>query len=114
MASEDEEISREQAGSDSGRTASPTTDCCWSEINQLAAPHLQTTKEEKDGEAMMLTRQVENKRPRHAHIFARDGNDRYIEPQWCSRRLLEEESFVGTIHDPAAGTGRILTSARAA
>src|SRR5262245_65425194 len=57
---------------------------------------------------------IETKRPRRAHIFARAADDRYIEPEWCSRRLLEEESFRGTIHDPAAGTGRILSSARAA
>ena len=57
---------------------------------------------------------IETKRPRRAHIFARAADDRYIEPEWCSRRLLEEESFAGTIHDPAAGTGRILASARAA
>jgi hypothetical protein len=52
------------------------------------------------------------KRPRHAHIFQRDANDRYVEPTWCSWRLLEEESFHGVIHDPAAGTGQILGSAR--
>jgi hypothetical protein len=56
----------------------------------------------------------EMKRPRRTHVFARAVNDRYVEPNWCSRRLLEEESFAGTIHDPAAGTGRILASARAA
>jgi hypothetical protein len=63
----------------------------------------------------MLTRlPIETKRPRRTHIFARDSNDRYVEPEWCSRRLFEEETFRGGIHDPAAGTGRILASARAA
>jgi hypothetical protein len=62
----------------------------------------------------MLTKIEGTKRPRHAHIFSRDKDDRYVEPEWCSRRLLEEETFRGNIHDPAAGTGRILVSARAA
>ena len=55
----------------------------------------------------------EMKRPRHGHIFQRDENDRYVEPTWCSWRLLEEKSFHGAIHDPAAGTGQNLGSARA-
>jgi hypothetical protein len=53
-------------------------------------------------------------KPRQTHIFARDTNDRYVEPQWCSRRLFDVESFSGLIHDPACGTGQIVASARAA
>jgi hypothetical protein len=46
--------------------------------------------------------------------WARNKNDFYIEPEWCSRRLFETEKFRGHIHDPCAGTGRILTEARLA
>jgi hypothetical protein len=54
------------------------------------------------------------KRPRRAHIFDRDSNDRYVEPAWCSRRLFDVEPFVGPVHDPACGTATILATARAA
>src|SRR5262245_54894671 len=53
-------------------------------------------------------------RPRRAHIFARDPNERYVEPAWVSRRLFEVEHFDGAVHDPAAGTGQILATAAAA
>jgi len=36
-----------------------------------------------------MTSIEETRRPRHAHIFQRDENDRYVEPTWCSWRLLE-------------------------
>jgi hypothetical protein len=54
------------------------------------------------------------KRPRRTHIFQRDPGDCYVEPHWCSERLFQEEIFHGPVHDPAAGTGRILKAARAA
>jgi hypothetical protein len=50
---------------------------------------------------------------RNAHIWAPAARDCYVEPEWCSRRLFEAEPFVGEIVDPACGTGRIVTAARA-
>jgi hypothetical protein len=54
------------------------------------------------------------KRPRRSHIFERDRDDFYSEPEWCSRRLFEVEEFTGLIWDPCAGLGTIVRSARAA
>jgi hypothetical protein len=51
------------------------------------------------------------KTPRLAHNFERDENDWYVEPQWCSRRLFEEEKFDGEILDPCCGWGRIVRAA---
>ncbi len=50
---------------------------------------------------------IEVKRVRRSHIFEREGEDFYVEPRWCSTRLLEVEEFFGSIWDPAAGMGRI-------
>jgi len=46
-----------------------------------------------------------------AHIFERDPENYYTEPSWCSERLFDVERFVGPIHDPACGSGRILDAA---
>jgi hypothetical protein len=54
------------------------------------------------------------RRRRNTHIFARARNDLYVEPLWCSERLLAVETFPGTIWDPCAGTGTIPKAARAA
>jgi hypothetical protein len=54
-------------------------------------------------------------RSRRAHIFERDVCGDYVEPLWCSARLLATESFgapSALIFDPAAGWGRILKAAR--
>jgi hypothetical protein len=51
-------------------------------------------------------------RPRASHIWPRHADDWYTEPSWCSSRLFEAEPFVGSIHDPAAGIGRIVDAAR--
>jgi hypothetical protein len=51
------------------------------------------------------------KTPRLAHNFARDEHDWYVEPEWCSQRLFEEEKFEGEILDPACGWGRIVRAA---
>lgn len=53
-------------------------------------------------------------RKRESSIWEREANDWYIEPDWVSARLFEEESFEGCITDPAAGSGRIIRSAHAA
>lgn len=54
------------------------------------------------------------KRERKSHIWAREANEHYVEPRWCSERLFEEEEFWGWVLDPACGFGRIVESARAA
>ncbi|SEQ70927.1 hypothetical protein SAMN05216548_10719 [Faunimonas pinastri] len=51
-------------------------------------------------------------RLKDAKVWARDPDDWYVEPEWCSRRLFEVEPFTGTIHDPACGFGRIVEAAR--
>ena len=50
-------------------------------------------------------------RPLNAQIWDRVDDDWYVEPEWCSRRLFEEEAFAGEIHDPCCGIGRIVKSA---
>ena len=42
-----------------------------------------------------------------AHLWEREANEHYVEPDWCSRRLFEEEDFRPAIWDPCAGFGRI-------
>src|SRR5262245_44208828 len=61
-----------------------------------------------------MTTTEEMKRAKHTHIFARDSNDRYVEPRWCSARLFAVEHFDGAVFDPCAGTGQILATAAAA
>lgn len=53
-------------------------------------------------------------RKRESSLWARETHDWYVEPEWCSARLFEEESFTGNVHDPACGMGNIVKSARAA
>jgi hypothetical protein len=56
-------------------------------------------------------------RRRHAHIFAKQTDGHYVEPAWCSRRLLAEEDFgpiESIIADPACGWGTILKEILAA
>lgn len=53
-------------------------------------------------------------RKRESSLWAREANDWYQEPSWCSQRLFEEEPFRGAICDPACGGGTILQSAFAA
>jgi hypothetical protein len=50
-------------------------------------------------------------RPRASHIWPRNSADWYIEPEWCSARLLDVEPVVGAVHDPACGMGRIVDAA---
>lgn len=49
-----------------------------------------------------------------AHVWEREANEHYVEPEWCSKRLFEEEAFSGPIHDPCCGFGRIPSAALAA
>jgi len=50
-------------------------------------------------------------KPRNSHVWDRQATDWYVEPEWCSERLFDEEEFDGAIHDPAAGMGRIVMAA---
>lgn len=53
-------------------------------------------------------------RKRQSHLWERQADDWYCEPEWCSERLFAVERFEGTVMDPAAGSGRIVKSALAA
>jgi hypothetical protein len=62
----------------------------------------------------MIAMQCGPLRKRDSHLWARDEHDFYIEPEWCSQRLFEVETFKGKIWDPACGIGRIPDAAAAA
>lgn len=49
-----------------------------------------------------------------AHVWDREANEHYVEPEWCSERLFAEESFRDNIWDPCCGFGRIVISAKKA
>lgn len=49
-----------------------------------------------------------------AHAFEQQAEEHYVEEAWCNRVLFDEEVFIGTIHDPCCGFGRIPLAARAA
>jgi hypothetical protein len=52
---------------------------------------------------------------RKAHIFEKQPEGHYVEPAWCSARLLAVDNFGprgSLIADPACGWGTILKSAR--
>jgi hypothetical protein len=53
-------------------------------------------------------------RRRHSHIFERDPNDWYLEPDWISKRLFDVEDFDrnAPLLDPCTGTGRIADAAK--
>lgn len=53
-------------------------------------------------------------RKRESSLWEREVNDWYVEPEWVSARLFEEEQFEGHVHDPACGGGNIVKSATAA
>lgn len=42
-----------------------------------------------------------------AHAWEREANEHYVEPEWCSERLFQEEDFTPSIWDPCCGFGRI-------
>jgi hypothetical protein len=35
-------------------------------------------------------------RPRNSHIWDREKDEHYVEPAWCSERLFQVETFVGS------------------
>jgi hypothetical protein len=61
-----------------------------------------------------MTIATDEKRPENSHIWAREEHEHYVEPEWCSRRLFDEECFTGQIWDPCCGFGRIPESAKQA
>ena len=52
------------------------------------------------------------RREKFAGIWDRDPHDFYVEPNWVSERLFEEERFKGVVTDPACGLGRIVATRR--
>lgn len=50
-------------------------------------------------------------KPLKAHVWDREIDEHYVEPEWCSRRLFEEEKFDGAIYDPCCGFGTIVVGA---
>lgn len=50
-------------------------------------------------------------RKRDSNLWSREVNDWYVEPEWCSLRLFQQEKFDGCIYDPACGQGTIVISA---
>jgi hypothetical protein len=50
-------------------------------------------------------------RLKQSHIFPADAFGHFVEPEWCSRRLFEVESFDRTIWDPCCGWGRVMQAA---
>ena len=55
-----------------------------------------------------------DRRPRVAHIWQKEPSGFYVEPTWCSIRLFETETFIGTVEDHCCGIGRIPEAARRA
>lgn len=50
----------------------------------------------------------------NSHIWAREQHEHYVEPEWCSRRLFDVETFVGAVDDPFCGFGAIPKAAAGA
>jgi hypothetical protein len=61
-----------------------------------------------------VMRELPQTRPLAAHIWAKDPDGFYVEPEWVDERLFDVESFAGIIMDPACGIGHIPDAARAA
>jgi hypothetical protein len=53
-------------------------------------------------------------RPLDAHVWVKDPDGWYVEPQWVSERLFAVEKLSGDVWDPACGMGRIPDAAQAA
>lgn len=51
-------------------------------------------------------------RDRKSHIFQREVAEHYVDEQWNSDRLFQEEDFKGPILEPCCGWGRIARAAR--
>lgn len=49
----------------------------------------------------------------YSHVWQREVDEHYVEPEWCSMRLFDVEPFTGSMQDPACGFGRVVRSALA-
>jgi hypothetical protein len=58
-----------------------------------------------------MVRTKADKKKKNAHLWARDPDDWYVEPDWCNDGLFAVEKFDGVIVDPCCGMGRILDAA---
>jgi hypothetical protein len=47
-----------------------------------------------------------------AHVWDKEPDGFYVEPEWCSARLFEVGQFNGTVWDPFCGIGRVSEAAR--
>ena len=55
---------------------------------------------------------MSEKKAKATHIFERDEHEYYTEPQWLDQAIFRDEKFVGSICDPACGSGRVVQAAR--
>lgn len=55
-------------------------------------------------------------RERKSHVWDRQAEDWYVEPEWCWRRLFQRRGFTPgmTVLDPACGLGTCVETAHAA
>ena len=53
-------------------------------------------------------------RRKKKRLWDRHPEDWYVEPDWVNDCLFRHEEFIGRIHDPACGVGRIVRAARRA
>jgi hypothetical protein len=53
-----------------------------------------------------------NRRRKYTHIFDKEKDFHYVEPEWCSQQLFEVEQSPGSIYDPFAGRGRVVKAAQ--
>ncbi|WP_394688369.1 hypothetical protein [Hoeflea sp.] len=51
-------------------------------------------------------------REKQSHLWVRDKDDWYVEPEEVSLALFQHEEFVGPVWDPACGMGRIVEQAK--
>lgn len=56
-------------------------------------------------------RKVPGKWRKNAHLWERDPDDWYVEPEWCCDALFAAVRFDGYIADPCCGLGRVLDGA---
>jgi hypothetical protein len=55
-----------------------------------------------------------NKKPIKVHAWKAETHQHYVEPEWCSTRLFQVETFSGQVDDPCCGFGRIPRASIAA
>lgn len=45
---------------------------------------------------------------RASHIWGRQAQEWYVEPERCTHQLAAAETFIGAIHDPSCGGGNVV------